>query len=490
MLHRGNTFKIWLYILFLINTISKNNSYIVLPLEYLPKENYRFIREPDPSNEIGNIMKQIYFKRLITHINIGTPEKKQMMLIDTDSSRFYLSSPNPSSKSKKDIKLSEFYYFGEKLYFNETESTSYIKGEVKDIKYDNYDELWLSKDKINFNFGNYTSKVEFPIKLMKNEDMPIPGTIGLNVNNSHSYYLKSFLSELKLANLINDYYYFFDFSKWSPLDYNIKCNLIIGDLPHNVFPEKYSKEDYVKIQENADSSFWTHSMKKIVVGSKTKEDIQITNTKTHFFYEFYNVIGTPEFRNEINELFFAKLIKEKKCFKGKFSQNIYSTDDLFFYYCNIEIENILLDNIYNIKFISKTFGFTFELTKNELYYKQGKYIYFTILFFEHQYNNWILGQMFTSKYHFVFHTDSRQISFYKKAKINEEENIIPFIDNKNNGKIWTFIILISFVFIFIGIIIGIVIGIKFLKNKQKRRAQELIDEDYDYTPNNENHIVN
>ena len=182
MLHRGNTFKIWLYILFLINTISKNNSYIVLPLEYLPKENYRFIREPDPSNEIGNIMKQIYFKRLITHINIGTPEKKQMMLIDTDSSRFYLSSPNPSSKSKKDIKLSEFYYFGEKLYFNETESTSYIKGEVKDIKYDNYDELWLSKDKINFNFGNYTSKVEFPIKLMKNEDMPIPGTIGLNVN--------------------------------------------------------------------------------------------------------------------------------------------------------------------------------------------------------------------------------------------------------------------------------------------------------------------
>ena len=98
--------------------------------------------------------------------------------------------------------------------------------------------------------------------------------------------------------------------------------------------------------------------------------------------------------------------------------------------------------------------------------------------------------MFTSKYHFVFHTDSRQISFYKRAKINEEENIIPFIDNKNNGKIWTFIILISFVFIFIGIIIGIVIGIKFLKNKQKKRAQELIDEDYDYTPNNENHIVN
>ena len=78
----------------------------------------------------------------------------------------------------------------------------------------------------------------------------------------------------------------------------------------------------------------------------------------------------------------------------------------------------------------------------------------------------------------------------KKAKINEEENIIPFIDNKNNEKIWTLIILISFIFVFIGIIIGIVIGIKFLKNKKKRRAQELIDEDYDYTPNNENNIIN
>ena len=481
-----NIFKFWFITIILLNLFSLSNTYIILPIYYLPKENYIFLKKAEPSN----IMKQMYYKRLITYINIGTPEINQLMLLDTDSSRFYLSSLNPPTISEKIIKKSEFYFFGENLFFNENNSNTFIKEEIKENKYDDFDEIWLSKDIINFNFGKFTKKIKFPIKILKNEDEPIPGTIGLSANNSHSHNFKSFITELKLLNLIKDYYYFFDFNKWSPLDYNIKANLIIGDLPHNIYPDKYNKDDFIQIQAHSDSSFWSHNMHKIKVESKINEEIQITNTKTHLFYEFYNIIGTPEFRNIIKELFMDKLIQENKCFKEKFSQNIFSFDDLSFYYCTKDTENILIDNLSNIKFISNKFDYIFELTKDELYYKKENFIYFTILFFEKQYNDWILGQIFTSKYNFVFHTDSRQISFYKKVNNNNNDNLLPFMDDKNNKKIWTIIIITALIFIFFGIIIGIVIGIKFIKNKKKKRAEELIDEDYDYVPKNENININ
>jgi len=496
MKNKGNIFNLgFVSLLILVSYDFKpSNSYVVFPLEYLPKTHYKFLPKEDYSNNPEIIMKELYYKRLITHLNIGTPSRRQMMFVDTDTSKFFLTSLNPPHKPHKDLKISEFYEFGENLFYNESKSSSYREEKCKDHDHD-YDEVCFAKDKIKFNFGNYSSILDFPIKVFKGEDERIPGMIGLSVNGSLVYGSKNLISELKLYNLIKDYYYFFDFEKFSPLNSEIKGNLVIGDLPHNIFPEKYSKEDLISLKSNSDSSFWSYHMKKIEIESKTKKDIQIANTKVHTFYEFYHVIGTPEFWNQIREFFFDKLEKENKCFVGKFSQNIFSFDDLYFYYCDLSVEKILLDNLSGIKFYSKNSQFIFELTKDELYYKKGKYIYFNVLFFKHQYNDWILGQIFTSKYHFVFHTDSRQISFYKKVNIkNNEEKEISNDNNldeaKINKKIWTFIIVTAFVFITIGIIIGIVIGIKFLKKRRKKKAEELVDEEYDYTPKNEENVVN
>ena len=76
--------------------------------------------------------------------------------------------------------------------------------------------------------------------------------------------------------------------------------------------------------------------------------------------------------------------------------------------------------------------------------------------------------------------------------INEEDetNKNDNVEGKDNKKIWTFIVSTALVFVVIGIIIGIVIGIKFIKKRRAKRAEELVDEDYDYTPKNENNVVN
>ena len=475
-------------------------SYISLPLEYLPKKNYQFLKTDNLINKPELVMKDLFYKRLITHLNIGTPEKSQMLLIDTNDNDFYFTSLNPPSDSKGGYKFSQFYDFGENLFYNESESSSYILEQCHEDTYHGYKEICFAKELIKFNFGNYTSVENFPIKVAKGEDEPIPGVIGLSINDSMAYTLRSFLSELKLTNLINDYYFFFDYEKFYPLNSIIKGNLILGDLPHNIFPDKYSKEDFVTMKKTSSSSFWTHNMNKIEVQTNnTKKDIQITNTKVHTFYEFYNVIGTLEFINQIKELFLDELIENKKCFRGKFTQNLFSYDDINFFYCDISVENILIQNLSGIKFYSKDFDYTFELTKDELYYKKGKYIYLTVLYFNHLYNDWIVGQMFTSKYNFVFNTDTREIGFYKKVNNvihndntdnNNNSDGNSLINGENKVKMLTIIIIVSSCLLIIGIVIGLVIGIKFLKNKRKKRADELIDDEYEYTSKTEDNNIN
>ena len=173
------------------------------------------------------IMKELYFKRLITYINIGTPSKSQMLFIDTDSTKFFLVSLNPPHQSHKETKISEFYDFGEKLFFNETESTSYRVEECKERNYSDYDEVCFAKDKILFNFGNHTKTLDFPIKILKGEDESFPGKIGLSANSTLAYGTQNLISELKFYNLIKDYYFFFDFEKFLPINSEIKGNLII-----------------------------------------------------------------------------------------------------------------------------------------------------------------------------------------------------------------------------------------------------------------------
>ena len=473
------------YIFILLNIfIYEINSYVILPLDYLPNENYKFI-EGDGNIQTKSkeeLMQQIYFKKLITKIEIGTPSKTQILLIDTDSNQYYFDSLNPAENTQEKCKLSDFYKFIEKEYFNETSSQSYSKQKCETVnhKYYEYDEICYSSEKVLFNIDGNLTNLEFPIKVIKNHDSSIPGLIGLAINDTMAYTERSFLTELyQKRNLIKDYFWFFDFDKFSPLEKKVKGQFVIGDLPHNIFPEKYSKDDYIQTSAYKSSSSWTLQMSNAYIVNHT-EEYHLSSTDVTLFYEFYPAIGTKEFLNNIKNNFLQKLLDENKCFTGKFSQNIYSDSDLIFYYCDKSVKDILYENLPGIEFVSKGLKYTFELTKEELFYIKDDYIYFMVLFMESYYNNWIIGQILTSKYHFVFHTDQRQIGFYYKVNIKEDSIINIDINNK-----WIYILITAIVFTGIGLIIGIMIGIKYCKKKRGKRANELLEDGYEYKPNNE-----
>ena len=469
------------------NYNNKVYSYLIFPLEYLPNQNYKFIKDNNLNTIFPEeIIQQIYYKNLITKFEIGSPLKKIILLLQTNSEKFYLSSFNSSAKPTQH----KFYQFLENEFYNESLSKTNTNTTCEQSKYFPYNIICQSKDIINFNINKTFSKKEFEFKLIKNSDENIPGYIGLLHNDSNYEYTKGFITELKAAKLINNYSWFFDFDEFLPLEKRIKGKFIVGGLPHEIYPKKYSFDD-LESTSSEESSLsigraWRLKINKIYIDDTQNKIEPLTDKVITFNYEIYNIISSIAFRFDIEDLLMDELIKDGKCFKSSFSQNLYSEYNLTFYYFLKIAKDILYERLPNLKFSSVNLNFVFELTKEELFYEKGEYIYFMILFASHESNTpWIMGQIFTSKYSFAFSNDLKKISFYKKVNKESNEN-----KNKNNKtKILMFIIFSVIGIALVFTIIGCVLGKSIFGLKRKKRANELVDE-YEYKAQEDNNNKN
>ena len=346
-----------------------------------------------------------------------------------------------------------------------------------------YSESCDSNDTIHFNINNTNVDQEFRFKLVKNNDGNVSGYIGLLYNDSYYEYTRGFITELKKAKLIDNYYWFFNFDVFSPLEKKLKGQFILGGLPHEIFPNKYSLIDLTttsSAEVSLASKAWRLNFNKVYINN-TEDKVNVFENQVMIFnYEIYNIIASLIFQLEIEKLLMNELIAQKKCFCSNFSQNIYLYDNLTFYYCLKSAKDILYEKIPSIKFSCIELSYIFEITKEELFYEKGDYIYFNILFTKLEPNiHWVMGQIFTSKYNFYFNSDLKQIGFYKKVTptlVIDDEEV------SNNGTSYVVIIIlvalgVAIIFLFIGLVLG--------KNifgwRRKIIANELTDElDYEY----------
>ena len=184
------------------------------------------------------------------------------------------------------------------------------------------------------------------------------------------------------------------------------------------------------------------------------------------------------------QLWHLHLIKELKCKEGNIRDFEHYHFMTFYYYKNEnDIKNKLNEIITPIYFFSKDFSKTFEITNNEILLEKDNYIYIQMLFSE-IIGKWSLGTVFTLNHKFIFNQEEKQIGYYIKLK---EETIEPK-DYKIIIQISIFILL-AIILIFLGILIG-----KKLYKSRKKRANELLDDGYDYNvdgeKDNESKIIN
>ena len=449
--------------------------YIQLPLEYIPSKNYKFSKG---NKSPEDIIQQIFYKNIITRIQIGTPSQKIPLFLKIDTDKFFFTSVNPLNSSNYTQINSNYYNFTDKELYNESISFTYKEGECKKVKHFVYfyDEICNSKEIVIFNTSRNILNKEFPVKIVRNYEDNIPGYIGLLHNDSSFEERKSFITLLARENIIDNYFYFFDFEEINLLQNKIKGNLIIGGSPHEIFPEKYSIDNFILINcyiTSFASDKWRFGFENIYLNNDIESN-KFNNKLISLNYEIYHIIGTIELRLEIKRIFMDKLIEDKKCFYSDFSQNIYDKNNISFYYCHKSAQKILFENLKSINFYSSQFDYTFTLTNEELFYFKDDYIYLNILFNNYEIYYWTMGQIFTTKYQFIFNTNIKQIGFYTKVNIEKQEKKRA---GNNNFLVTFFLSICIFIFTFLGIFIGK----KLFSWRRKIIANELIEElNYEY----------
>ena len=102
-----------------------------------------------------------------------------------------------------------------------------------------------------------------------------------------------------------------------------------------------------------------------------------------------------------------------------------------------------------------------------------------VLFSSRQDNYWIMGQMLTTKYNFVFNLDKKLIGLYKKVNITKNND--EKYDNKEDNNMYKIFNVFSIIIVGLIFCCGLFLGRRAFRIKKKILVNELIEErNYDY----------
>jgi len=470
------------YIPILLLNINLIYSYVVLPINILPKENY--LTSPEMS-QTQKFISQEFESGFYTKMELGTPEQEIPLLIKPKSYGLFVSSNTPVEISNINYKNKILYNFtdGFLTFFNETKSKSFEQKKCKINKIEEYEsmppaeEICSAYDNLLF-YDNINLKIKKKIYNMyfdigRNVKDNITGFIGLSLYDEGLRNSSSFLSILKSNKMIDDYCWYLDLNSKD----STKGNIVIGSLPHQVNNStEYSKKElvYAKSHQGTELVFWEMKFDKIFFIDKSTK-ITYENETVEFNFGSNVIIGTYSYKNYLNSAL-SDLIKEQKCFMDVFKgyDEYYEfSSDYEYFYCKYDIDTKkkLNELITSISFYSSELHDTFELTNEQLLKEEDNYLFIQIIFSKYA-NKWVLGRPMLSKYQFVFNPYLRKIGFYSDIKEGKEGPIENKEEDNNDTMYRIFIIIPLIIYLCIG---PIIVGSKKIWGKNKN---EINDDDY------------
>ena len=359
--------------------------------------------------------------------------------------------PNQKIKAKIDIRDYSFHLIQKinntDYYSKDISKTRILERNYTYTFYDSpFSEGYVIQD--NFFFKNNKNEIIegkkiFFILAIDLKDI-IPCFLGLNFEKESEDSLYNFISMLKFRKII-------DKKVWTlKYENENEGNLIIGDYYHNYIPKQFQLKEFVwtKIAFLEYYKGWFILFDNIYIGDKKYECKNIAT-----FSIDYNLIEGP---NEVRNVFLEKVFIDSKCKEALL-------DYKYIYVCD---EDIDYSKFPDLKFYNRELNYTFIVTKDDLFMKQNKKIYF-LMFFQKGLNDkyfqyWVLGKPFLKKYNLIFDAEQQIIGIYKQE-----------IKNKPLSLIFIMILLFS-------IIIALYILFKFVKSHNRKKRVYEIDENYEY----------
>ena len=368
-----------------------------------------------------------------------------------------------------------------------------------------YNTLYLSSQPIEKNdqFEQDTKiKIDYvaiPIKDKNdNKNEKLCAILGIGSPLKKLEYFRNFIDFFNSYDITDSYSWTLKFHT------RTEGRLIIGDEPHN-YESNTKLYNYKKFKKRVSYSPvdkelpWSFHFKEISFLNSKNEKINIGQwIKMILVPNIGFIISEDKYKNLILKYYFQELIDKKVCVLEKTNITKYSRNEISFgtsgiyeiFHCDKSL-NKEKKVFPKLNFIDLELDYIFSFGFYDLFELIDERYYFLVIFPEDithaAYKVWYLGLPFYYSNRFVFNYDSNTIGIYDQNIIIDDKNSSKKEDNKEKNKIFSGVwrIVIEVIIGIILVVIAFFIGKK-INEKRKKRANELNDDNYEYTENNIN----
>ena len=413
------SFKIFQFLYLTIEIVTKISYYILpfktqYPLKIIPEKYFeiKFYNEPR------------------TILTVGTHEQLIPCYLSINTDITYISGSN-SILNKNEPKYNEYK---SKKYHNISNKIEYNSLYIYGIP--SIDVILLNNDK-NIDIKFYLTESKF-----SSNELNYSCILGLGYDSalidfeddySYSNKIESFITQMKNNEIINKKIFFINYNQTDD-----NGEIILGSYPHeiknNYCESLCYEDDYIEIENNFinDMDIIWSIKGYIYIGEK-----QIYEYLCSIDFELNQgfIIGSRDYKENIEKHFFNENISKKICFK----KDIYIKNDAFeVFYCRKGVDMSTFDSL---KIYVSKIKYEIIFDYKDIFEEKDEYLFFNVIFAKHEFyfrHDFILGKPFFKKYPVVFNVEGKveKIGFYQNLfiKIKDNKNQRDIINNNSEYK--------------------------------------------------------
>ena len=466
-------FEIFLFIFL----IKKSLSMIIFPFKTVIYNKNKFLNRNKREYNTTSFIDDNYFQPAYTTIKIGNPPQEIKFLLSYNDCGFKIGKGNNCIYSEEYLShynrnsSSDFKYTN---YFNKS-NIEFKNGRSAEETIYTYTDLDLKNLKKIENIGFY---------LGSDTNEELCGIIGFKSDNFKLYCseINNIFNSFKIREVTNSDNWLLKYTSENEglLIFDPELDKIINNYDNN-------KLFISNSEKTIKGHIWSVIIDKIF-SENNNETINKKELRAEIDNDLGLIEGSGDYYYYITTTYFKDYIKKGICDLNEVHVNVY-----YYYAIECDKEKFGIEDMKKFPILSLVlvcFQKEFTLNYKDLFTETKYKYFFNIIFNIFITERWILGKPFLRKYPLLINFNLQTVGYYNEDfKTETEPTNNEDINQGNNTllseKFLFFLISIVFLLIIASGITCFYIG-KHTKKIRKKKANELVDDDFDYTTSNDN----